>query len=155
VPEPPALPSAPSQPTMRELLWVALAGLAVIFLTLWGWFRWRPARRGGAAAMTMIYTRLRSAGRRLGAPDWPGLTPMEVAAGVDLQVERLAYIGRCKNALAPVGDETQRLVALYARAIYSPEVPGAEEVDEARGIWWRLRWRLWLVRIARRRSDRF
>jgi transglutaminase-like putative cysteine protease len=151
--EPPALSAEPAQPGLLDSVWLALAGLVVLVLAAWGWYRWRLAWRSGAEALTVIYTQLRRLGRRLGAPDYPGLTPAEVAAGVDSQVKRLEESGRWMESFAPIGDETRRLVALYMQAIYSPYTPNPAEVNAARALWWKLRWRFWLFTLAPGRRD--
>jgi len=101
----------------------------------------------------LVYTQLRRLSRRLGAPDFTGLTPAEVAAGVDFQIKRLEDSGRWKASLSGARDETHRLVTLYARAIYSPHAPESAEVDEVRWIWRKLRWQLWLILLAARSGD--
>jgi transglutaminase-like putative cysteine protease len=152
-PEPLAPASTPVRPATRDFLWLSLAGLAVLALAVLVLRRFRIARSGGAAALTAIYAQLRQAGRRLGAPDYPGLTPADIAAGVGFQFKRLEDTGRWKAVFAPAGDETHRLVALYSQAIYSPQAPGLVEVGEARAIWRKLRWRLWLILLTLRSSD--
>jgi hypothetical protein len=149
-PEPPALNPSTSQPGWRDFLWLPLVGVAVLVVALWGWVSWRSAQRSRAAALTAVYARLRRSGRRLGAPDWPGLTPGEVAILVSKQVERLSPPGRWEAALAPVESEAKRLVELYARATYGPDLPSAGVVGEAHSLWRTLRWRLWLAGLVRR-----
>jgi hypothetical protein len=68
-----------------------------------------------------------------------------------MQARRLTLPGRWEKMIAPTGDEAQRLAALYARAIYSPHAPEPVEVREARQVWRKLRWRLWLIALARYR----
>jgi hypothetical protein len=72
---------------------------------------------------------------------------------MDSLITRLEDTGRWKAALAPTGDETHHLVALYMRAIYSPHAPSSADMDEAQEIWRKLRWRLWFQMIVPRSSD--
>jgi hypothetical protein len=148
--EPPALNPTPTQAAPDELLWRAMGGLALVVVVIWGWISWRSRRRGRAQALAALYAGMRRAARRLGGPDWPGLTPGEVAVSLALQVARLAPLGHLGNAIAPAGGEAQRLAALYARAIYSPHPPDIADMHEAESIWRKLRWRLWLTILTRR-----
>lgn len=151
--EPPALAPASARALPAEPLGLVLAGLALLLLFFLAWLGWRAGRRHSARALVAAYAGLRRLGRGLGVPDSPGLTPAEVAAALGLRVEQLARPGRWAAALHPAGEEAQRLAELYARLIYSPHPPGVAEASAAQRIWRRLRWRLWLVRLARRRSS--
>jgi hypothetical protein len=150
-PGPATLSPAPARVAPRDLIWPALMLLAVLALSIWGWQRWRSLRRGGVRALARLYAGLRRQARRLGASDWPGLTPCELAVSVGMQAGRLTLPGRWGKMIAPTGDEAQHLAALYARAIYSPHAPGPVEVREAQQVWRKLRWRLWLIGLARYR----
>ncbi len=148
--EPVALLPSPVSPFPGDKALVALVASAIVVLLIWGGLRWRSAQRSGVAILTSIYKDLRKSGRSLGAPDWPGLTPSEVADLVGVQVERLARPGRQNAVFFPASSEAVRLAELYARAIYSPDAPDAASVDAARRLWQRLRWRLWLVWLRSR-----
>jgi transglutaminase-like putative cysteine protease len=148
----PDLPPKPGRLVVGDVLGLALAGMVALVFAIWGWMIWRRRRQSGIAAIAALYARLRRSGRQLGAADWPGLTPGEVAELVGEQVERLAQPGRWWARLYPAGEEARRLARSYSQAIYSPHTPDATAVEEARDIWSRLRWRLWLAILARRRE---
>jgi transglutaminase-like putative cysteine protease len=143
--------NSPMPAVEKNYLGFTLAVLAVVFVVLWGWMLLRRRRQSGVAALGSFYGRLRRSGRRLGAPDWPGLTPGEVAQSIGVQAD-LAQPGRWSGRLAPAGEEARRLAGLYSQAIYSSHAPEAGMVDEARNIWSRLRWRLWLILLTRHRN---
>jgi hypothetical protein len=151
--EPHIIAATPHRIEMHKLPWVTLAILVVTGLFVWAAIRERAARRGRTETLSLIYANLRRLGKRLDAPDWPGLTPAEVTAGIGVRVLRLAEAGRLEQILAPARSEMNYLVALYTQAIYSPWEPKLEEVDDARRIWRKLRWRLWLTIIQHRSND--
>jgi hypothetical protein len=146
----PALPAPVTGATWRDLLWPALAGLGALVLLIWGWKSWRSVRGDGVASLIVLYAGLHRSARRLGAPDWPGLTPGEMAIGLGRQVEWLGKSGRWWARLSPAGAEARRLAGLYSQAIYSSRAPEKAVVEEARNIWRRLRWRLWFIVLVER-----
>jgi transglutaminase-like putative cysteine protease len=143
----PPMQPGPDWPSVGHFLGLALAGLSVLAFAIWGWRIWLDRRQSNAAAIGAIYAQLRRSGRRLGTPDWPGLTPEEVAVSVGNRLIQLAWPEKWCARLSPAGEEARLLARYYSRAIYSPHHPDAETVEEARHTWGRLRWRLWIARL--------
>lgn len=135
-------------------LWVAVvAGLAVgiplCWVTVEGcWLR----RLSPAAALSVLYGRLRRHGRRLIPSARGGDTPYEFAASLAGWVEGRLEDRRWARLLAPVGAEARCLVELYVQASYSCRPAGVPEQARAAKAWRRLGWRLWLARLGRRET---
>lgn len=104
--------------------------------------------------ITWLYRRVRKRGlrilRRTSANPHVGETPYEFSKTLTNRVNVQAQRKILSNFLKPVQREVERLVQLYARAIYSLHPPRREELDQAIKTWHRLRWRLWLASLTRK-----
>jgi hypothetical protein len=152
----PSIAESPAQTSWLNSLslsgkaWLIIYGLVLLVLAIWGGQRLRSAHQSSIASLTLTYKSLRRFGRRLGAPDWPGMTPSEVGEAVEAQVKQLARPGWWEKKSSAAKGEALLLAEIYARAIYSPDTPEKTSVVEARRLWQRLRWRFWLVWLQSR-----
>ena len=131
-----------------------LVGLLVIVL-LWDTADdWLLHHLKTTRVITWLYRRVRKRGirilRRTATTQQVGETPYEFSSTLTARVNVQAQRKILSNFLRPVQREVERLVQLYARAIYSLHPPRREELDQAIKTWHRLRWRLWLANLTRK-----
>ncbi len=152
----PLVPPAekPSWTGMLLWQWVIIGLFAVVVLVL-GVSGVDSAllllRRSPETMTSMLYNRLRRAGRRLQVEAHEGDTVYEFATNLTARILEVAQFRRDDDLLPPAEDEIPVLVGLYVRAWYSPHTILPAERRAAVWTWWKLRWRLGLARLWRRR----
>ncbi len=152
----PLVPSTEGTPLSSTLLWQwMIAGLLAIVVIVFGVSGIDSVllllRRSPEGMATILYNRLRRAGRRLQVEAHEGDTPYEFGSALLLRILEVAKFRRDEELLPPAEDEIPVLVELYVRAWYSPHAILRPERRAAVWAWWKLRWRLWLARLWRKR----
>lgn len=128
-------------------LLIAGTGLILLF-TLWQagelWFlRLLPARQ----AISRMYSRLEKASPRL-LPGLPaGHTPHQLQHVLTRRLKN-ARQRLLKTLLSPAEGEIESVVALHVAQVFSQRPPGRAQVRAGIRAWARLRWRLWIARLA-------
>jgi hypothetical protein len=131
--------------------WLVLLPLLVVG----GWqlgVAWSLGLLPPERAIRWIYWRMRAHGLRVGTPTQAGDTPYEFAAALIARLETLGRGARLGRTLSTAGQDIQQLTDLYTLLVFSPRPPGASGRRQAIRLWGRLRWRLWLARLARKRT---
>lgn len=105
----------------------------------------RLRRLAPATAVTAVYNRLYSYGKRLSTPTWQGNTPHEFAQTMTSHIEAVAREKRWQKTLIPATQEVQQLTNLYVQTTYSSHPPNQTDQRQAIKTWQRLRWRMWLA----------
>ena len=127
---------------------VAAGALMLVLLGATLWLAgdiWRLRFLSPAAATAIIYRRVYRYANRLGAEVQPGSTPYELAALFSRRLKTLAAEADSVN------DDLLTLMSLYVQAHYSPRSLTLAEQRQAIQIWQRLRWRLWRLRVGRKK----
>lgn len=107
-------------------------------------------RRSPVDTATVLYNRLRRAGRQLEVSTHTGDTPYELGRVLTARFLEIAASRRDGDLLPPAEDEVPILIDLYVRAWYSPHAIEREERRAAVWAWWKLQWRFSLARLWRR-----
>lgn len=152
----PLVPPAEKPSWAGMLLWQwVLIGLSAVVVLVLGGSGIDSAllllRRSPEAMASVLYNRLRRAGRRLQVEAHEGDTAYEFGKNLIARILEVARFRRDDDLLPPAEDEIPALVGLYVRAWYSPHAILPAERRAAVWTWWKLRWRLTLARLWRRR----
>ncbi len=137
--------------TKRSPLWSMVVVVALIWLVVSSWLRfdaWRLRRLSPGKSLARIFQRLTWNGHKL-AFSPSGATPYEFSGRVVGQLERLGQASLLGGMLKPAAVDVQQITDLYARASYSPRLPGPREKYIAIMAWNRLKWRLWAARVIK------
>jgi transglutaminase-like putative cysteine protease len=124
---------------------LAVTGIDVVLLLL---------RRSPVDMATVLYNRLRRAGRQLEVPTHKGDTPYEFGRAFVARFLEIADARHDGDLLPPAEDEVPVLIDLYVRAWYSPHAIERPERRAAVWAWWKLQWRYSLARLWRRQRTR-
>ena len=108
---------------------------------------WRLQRKTTPAVLEALYSRLYRFGEHLQKPPEPHNTPLEFSAILKIYFEQLINTRNLAAPLLGAGQETQKIIKLYAISIYSQGQPDQSEKNQAIRSWKRLRLRLWLARL--------
>ncbi len=106
---------------------------------------WRDA----GVMCTRLYHHLRKRAAPLRVPLRDGDTPHEFAEAMAARLDEIAALHQGGVALAPAGAEVRALIEGYVQAWYAPHSMDFTARRALVGIWWKLRWRLWLAWIWR------
>ncbi len=155
-PLPPLVPPTEPGPLARIRLWEwVVVGLLAAVLLVFGATgidsAWLLLQRSPATMMSLLYERLRRAGKRLKVTLHEGDTPYEFGSALVARVLEVAKSRQDEDLLPPAEDEIPKLIDGYVRVWYSPYPMTQLERRAAVWTWWKLRWRLLLARLWRRR----
>lgn len=147
------------QPWLIILTWIvsSLLGIGLLLILFSILDTWFLHRLEPAIALQTIYRRLRKTGRRLGLISPPGETPHEFSTRLNHSINELIspaikssrqWVTRwIRKPLAPTNQETQQVIDLYTRTIYSPQPTTPGELAQNIYAWHRLQCRLWLAHL--------
>jgi len=108
---------------------------------------WRLQRKTTPAVLEALYSRLYHFGGHIQKPPEPHNTPLEFSATLKNHFKKLIDTRNLAAPLSGAGQETQKIIKLYAISIYSQGKPDQSEKNQAIRIWKRLRLRLWFARL--------
>ncbi len=129
---------------------IFLLGLVVFTAMVWLFGDiWRLQRKTTPAVLEALYSRLYRFGEHLQKPPEPHNTPLEFSATLKNHFKQLIDTRNLAVPLSGAGQETQKIIKLYAISIYSQGKPDQSEKNQAIRSWKRLRLRLWLARLFR------
>ncbi len=127
---------------------IFLLGLVVFTALVWLFGDiWRLQRKTTPAVLEALYSRLYRFGGHLQKPPEPHNTPLEFSATLKNHFKQLIDTRNLAAPLSGAGQETQKIIKLYAISIYSQGKPDQSEKNQAIHSWKRLRLRLWLTRL--------
>jgi hypothetical protein len=130
-----------------------LAALGVVLGLIAGFFvwslvaGWRLRRLPAAKMLRHIYQRLYRIGGALAVPMPGGQTPSEFAEALLLRANDIGAQTRWRVRLQFPQDALHQLTEAYTRTIYSPYQPGSDVQGQTVVLWWRLRRKLWALRL--------
>ena len=122
-------------PVMTIFLWLLLDRIYL------GWLS--PSKK-----VANLYRRLYRQAAQLGVHTRIGDTPHEFASKLEKQIQEVFSNTRWAGSIQPTQKDIQVFTDIYVRACFSPHPANSKETEETVKIWWRLRRRLFLARLA-------
>ncbi len=87
-------------------------------------------------------------GSWLGAAIRKSDTPLEASAKLAVRLEQILGQGNNRKPLQPAAAEISALVDGYIQSAYSPKMISPDDLTRLKGVWSRLRFRLWLAWLS-------